>query len=195
MSEDLRPARDPDPLAEILFEHRIVRAVLDAVDTEATRIVRGGAVRRGFWLDVVEFVDGFVDRYHHEKEEALLGALRAAGHDPARFDGLDEEHRRGRVLRHRLRTATEYGRDRDLARAAVDYVEHMRDHLDREDERLEGLRLDREETRALRELFDGLEERTCGAAGCTRYVRLARRLCRMASSNDNQAGRNAPWSW
>lgn len=194
MTEDFRLRRDPDPLAEILFEHRIVRAVLDAVDAEATAITRGGSVRRGFWLDVVEFLDGFVDRCHHEKEDALIGVLQAAGHDPRRFADLEAEHRRVRVLRHRLRAATEYGRDGELVRAARDFVEQMRSHLDREDERLEGLRLDRDRTRALRERFDDLKERACGAAGCSRYVRLARRLCRMVLHRDNQAGENAPWS-
>ena len=60
------------PVAVLRDEHRLMLTVVDAMERESRRMLAGGAVEPEFWRRVVEFLEHFLDRLHHEKEESVL---------------------------------------------------------------------------------------------------------------------------
>jgi hemerythrin-like domain-containing protein len=66
---------------EILMdEHRVIERVLTALERAAERLEQGGKLDPGFFVDATDFIRGFADGCHHQKEEGVLfKAMTAAG--------------------------------------------------------------------------------------------------------------------
>ena len=57
---------------ELMMEHRVIERVVATLDQAAGRLENGEAIRPGFFLDAADFVKGFADGCHHQKEEQVL---------------------------------------------------------------------------------------------------------------------------
>ena len=133
------------PTDILMQEHRLIERVLDALETAATHLSRGNAVRPGFFLDAADFIAGFADGCHHHKEEDVpFGAMGGSG-GPEGGGAVAmflEEHQQGRLLNKGMREAArrlESGDDGArvaLASNARRYVALLRDHIVKEDEML-----------------------------------------------------------
>ena len=60
------------PVAILREEHRLMLLVVDAMEEESRLMLAGEPMRTEFWRRVVEFLEHFMDRLHHAKEEAVL---------------------------------------------------------------------------------------------------------------------------
>jgi len=134
-----------EALSIIEAEHRGLGAVLSCLaglvdDVERRRSVPDLAVFHA----IVNYLDGFLDRCHHPKEDRWLfpAVLRRAPEAAGIVTALEREHERGAVLLRTLREAlAEYeyrGREafpafRDAAR---EYLRFERDHAYREEREL-----------------------------------------------------------
>ena len=133
------------PTDILMQEHRLIERVLDALETAATHLSRGNAVRPGFFLDAADFIAGFADGCHHHKEEDVpFGAMGGSG-GPEGGGAVAmflEEHQQGRLLNKGMREAARRLESRDdgarvaLASNARRYVALLRDHIVKEDEML-----------------------------------------------------------
>lgn len=189
MSETLavRPMPAPDtdsspqemhPVDSLTREHRVIFAVLDAIDAELSR---SGPPRTAFWARAADFVHHFVELCHHGKEErALLPALLDTGRSErvGPVVVMKSEHVEGREFERRLAAALDG--DGDLAPAANDYVTLMRQHMTAEEGgifRLARESLQAEHLTALRSRFTRIETEILGRDGYATYMDLAAAVC------------------
>lgn len=124
-------------------EHRAVERVLVILETASQRLEEDESVRAGFFVDAADFIRGFVDACHHNKEEiALFPVLEAAGmaRESGPLGAALDEHERGRQLTYDLRAAAEKLERGDVpARGTLlwkteSYVKLARRHMKREEE-------------------------------------------------------------
>ena len=119
------------PTQVLRDEHRLILRVLGLLESAASRLSAGGALPEGWWEQALDWLRAFADQNHHAKEErSLFPALAKAG-VPVQGGPVGvmlAEHERGRALirtmdSHDLRSRTE---------AARQYVELLREHIDKE---------------------------------------------------------------
>lgn len=128
---------------EILMqEHRVIERVLDALDVAVGRVEHGGDIHPSFFLDATDFIRGFADGCHHQKEEGVLFKTMAAAGIPEGTGPLAvmlAEHEQARAYTRGLREAAQRlqaGDQRALAeviRNTRGYVRLLREHILKED--------------------------------------------------------------
>lgn len=134
--EVVLPRVGNDPIAVLHHEHTILRVAVRAMTAEANALLADAPIRPEFWRRVVEFLEHFLDRCHHEKEEQILfPALErhGFGRDHGPLVALQQEHLEGRRL---ARTLFEALNERDasrLAKTCLLFCRREELHLDRED--------------------------------------------------------------
>ena len=120
-----------DPLDELMNEHRVIEQVLSALEEAADR-----EVPISFYEGVADFVANFADGCHHDKEETLLfaslekhGVPRGAGP----IGVMLHEHEVGRSCMKRLAVAISASDCAAARKAAGDYTDLLRQHIQKED--------------------------------------------------------------
>ncbi len=131
------------PIDVLLQEHRLIRLVLADLSRQAEAIVDSGGYDRQQLNRLVDFLKLFVDRFHHQREEAILfQTLRRHGLAEDLLQQLEREHEKGRRLARQLAAAllaSEQGEDLatpKVEEALRDYIELLTGHLRREEELL-----------------------------------------------------------
>jgi len=129
----------------LMREHRNIERVVDALETAATQLARGVAVRAGFFTDAAIFFAEYADGVHHAKEEGVLFGAMAGSGMPATEGPIPvmlDEHVEARALTRALRHAGKRFSDGDATAAAEvvstarRYALLIRDHIAKEDEAL-----------------------------------------------------------
>lgn len=125
----------------LIEEHRIILRVLDCLEEAADRLDSGDKIDPEFFLDAAEFVAGFADRCHHGKEEDILFVAMTAN-DMSQDSGpvavMLYEHDLGRQYTAAFRSAAEQMKAGDgdaagdVVRNVYDYVNLLRDHINKE---------------------------------------------------------------
>ncbi|HUH98515.1 MAG TPA: hypothetical protein VLZ89_14210 [Anaerolineales bacterium] len=60
-----------------MSEHRLIERLINPLENAAHYPERGGEVRPGFFVEAADFIQGFADGCHHQKEEDILFRARA----------------------------------------------------------------------------------------------------------------------
>jgi len=124
-------------------DHQLVERALAALATAIVQLEQGAAVRPGFFLGIVEFLEGFVHSLHYRREEGVLFAAMERAGAPRTAGPLAvaiREHEEGRAATRAMRSAAErwQGGDeaarQELAEEARRYVSVVRQHIAREDQ-------------------------------------------------------------
>ncbi len=68
-----------DILASLMSDHAAIRAALQALEKICASCWQGKEIDSEYFEKAVEFIDVFIDAYHHRKEEELLEALERSG--------------------------------------------------------------------------------------------------------------------
>lgn len=174
---------DTHPTDLLVAEHELICCVLTAVEAEADRLDAGAPLAPPFWEGAFDFLAGFADRCHHNKEEALLfPALIAAGlpleNGPVAC--LLDEHEDGRRLVRAMREALGADDRRALQASARGFVRLLRQHIDKENQVLFQMakRLVKADAEAqLRAGFERAEAADRDSGTIERYLSLGRWLC------------------
>jgi len=171
------------PQQELLAEHHLMAAVLEAMTEEARQMLRGDSLRPEFWARVVDVIGNFTHHVHRAKEEqCFFPALGEWGLlEPDDLRQLVQDHAALREMTLDLCEGVSEGDWEKAFRLVAIYVGRMRLHLEAEEERLLSARLDEvpeERLAAVAERFAAIETRTLGAKGRAHYVEVARSLCR-----------------
>ena len=98
------------PTEELIKEHEAILAMLGVLRRVCERLESGSEVETAHLGQVVEFLQGFADRTHHGKEEALLfPAMEAAGipREGGPIGIMLHEHEVGRGLVRKMAAAGE----------------------------------------------------------------------------------------
>jgi hemerythrin-like domain-containing protein len=126
-------------------DHQFIERALAALATGTVQLEQGSPVRPGFFLGVVEFLEGFVHTLHYRREEDVLyAAMERAGasRTTGPIGSAIREHEASRSAARAVRSAVERweGGDesaqRDLAEEARRYVSLLKQHIAREDQLL-----------------------------------------------------------
>ncbi|SNB46812.1 hemerythrin domain-containing protein [Geobacter sp. DSM 9736] len=127
----------------LVAEHRLILRMLDLIARNAPLTSEGRYRNYRFYLDAVDFIRNYADRYHHAKEEdVLFEALVENGmprhNSPVAAMLLEHDH--GRALVRELETAAadalagRNDRDAEIARLALEYRELLLEHIAKEDD-------------------------------------------------------------
>jgi len=127
----------------LIDEHTLILRMIALLERNAPRTAEGSYTNWRFYLDGVDFIRNFADRFHHAKEEdVLFEALVKNGmpRENSPIAAMLMEHDQGRVHVGALETAArealagETGREGIIAEHALAYAELLRGHIGKEDE-------------------------------------------------------------
>ena len=126
----------------LIDEHRMILRVIALLEKNAPKTAEGNYLNWQFYLDGIDFIRQYADRFHHAKEEdVLFKALVDNGmpkeHSPVA--AMLMEHDQGRSFVHAMEAAVreaQAGRTdsyKIIADNALAYATLLRDHIDKED--------------------------------------------------------------
>ena len=124
-------------------DHDLIEKVIKAMDSTVQLLVDGKQIPESILLPVIDFSKNFTDVCHHSKEEhSLFPALEQAGMPrnmgPIAMMLMDHERSR-EIARYMEQSAQEYlnsGNSENLINHMKQYVEHITEHLWKENNRL-----------------------------------------------------------
>ncbi|HEY6872759.1 MAG TPA: hemerythrin domain-containing protein [Geobacteraceae bacterium] len=126
----------------LVREHRLIVRMLAVLEKRASQTARGEYRNYRFYLDAVDFIRNFADRFHHAKEEdVLFEALVANGMPRANSPvaAMLMEHDHGRAFVKGMEEAAQAalagqaGQDAAIAENALGYAELLKEHIAKED--------------------------------------------------------------
>jgi hemerythrin-like domain-containing protein len=126
----------------MVAEHKLILRMITLVEKN-TELMEQGAFRNGeFYLDAVDFIRNYADRFHHAKEEDVLFNALVANGMPAKQSPIEAmlmEHDQGRAFVGNMEEAAqkalggELGQIPVIAENAKGYATLLRGHIDKED--------------------------------------------------------------
>lgn len=133
---------EPSVTDVLTEEHRLILRMIALVEKNTALMEEGQFRNWNFFLDAVDFIRNYADRFHHAKEEDILFVELVKNGMPERnspVEAMHIEHDQGRAYVADLDTAArkalagEPGQLQDIARNARGYAELLRGHIDKED--------------------------------------------------------------
>ena len=129
--------------ASLRKDHDLIEKVIKAMESTVQLLVDGKQIPESILLPVIDFSKNFTDVCHHSKEEnSLFPALEQAGMPrnmgPIAMMLMDHERSR-EIGKHMEEAAKEYfesGNATNLTNHMKQYVEHITEHLWKENNRL-----------------------------------------------------------
>ncbi len=172
----------------LMDEHRVIERVLNVLETATNRLSSGQHVRPGFFIDASDFIKGFADGCHHQKEEgALFPAMEAAG--VPRMGGpigaMLSDHEAGRLFNQNMRAAAERlaagdkSAGAEIEKNALGYVHLLRQHIMKENMVLFPMAdhvIPAGKQSEVAEAFEHIEHEETGAGVHEKYLALAEAL-------------------
>jgi hemerythrin-like domain-containing protein len=120
-------------------EHEQILRALTVLEEMAARTSRGETINRKDATDMVHILEGFADRHHQGKEEAILFPALLQDHSQQHYAPLCHlifEHNRERFLVRGLEDAIQTGKARDFEYCANSLVSKLRNHITNEEQDL-----------------------------------------------------------
>lgn len=127
----------------LVNEHRLILRMIALLERNAARTAAGQFTDWQFFLDGVEFIRSYADRFHHAKEEDVLFAALVQNGMPRENSPVAAmlmEHEQGRCHVRAMEAASreslagEAGREQVIAENALAYAELLRGHIAKEDD-------------------------------------------------------------
>lgn len=147
MNRDLNQKKDltqkKDITRALVSEHRLILRMIALLESNAARTAEGSYTNWQFYLDGVDFIRNYADRFHHAKEEdVLFEALIKNGmpRENSPIAAMLMEHDQGRAFVKAMENATlealagQGGREQIIADNALAYAALLREHISKEDE-------------------------------------------------------------
>jgi hemerythrin-like domain-containing protein len=131
-----------DITGALVDEHRLILRMIQLLEQNASRTAVGKYRNWRFYLDGVDFIRNYADRFHHAKEEGVLfDALVTNGmpRENSPVAAMVMEHVQGRNLVVAMETAASgaldgiHGLEIGIAGNALAYTTLLREHISKED--------------------------------------------------------------
>lgn len=132
-----------DISSALVTEHKLIKRALALIEHFAPLTITGEFKDWQFYLDVVDFIRHYADRFHHAKEEDVLFEALVANGMPRQNSPVAAmlmEHDQGRIFVREMEAGTlkamagEAGQEKYVAENALAYATLLREHISREDE-------------------------------------------------------------
>lgn len=126
----------------LVDEHKLILRMIDLLEKNVEQMEAGRFRNWDFYIDAVDFIRNYADRFHHAKEEdVLFKALVANGmpEENSPVAAMLMTHDQGREFVRNMEEAAlkakagETGQIPVIAENARGYIELLRDHIDKED--------------------------------------------------------------
>ncbi|GAB4180076.1 MAG: hemerythrin domain-containing protein [Geothermobacteraceae bacterium] len=123
-------------------EHQLILRMISLVEQKTALMEQGRFRNWQFFLDSVDFIRNYADRFHHAKEEDVLFIELIKNGMPEKqspIEAMHMEHDQGRAFVRGMEEAAqkalngEPGQIRVIAENAKGYAELLRGHIDKED--------------------------------------------------------------
>ena len=127
----------------LVDEHRLILRMITLLERNAARTAMGSYSNWQFYLDGVDFIRNYADRFHHAKEEdVLFEALVKNGmpKENSPIAAMLMEHDQGRAFVKIMEAAAlealdnQEGMERIIADNALAYAALLREHIEKEDD-------------------------------------------------------------
>lgn len=127
----------------LVDEHRLILRMIAILERNALLTAEGSYTNWRFYLDGVDFIRNYADRFHHAKEEDVLFAALVKNGMPRENSPVAAmlmEHEQGRAYVRRMETAVNEAmeglpdREGVVAENALAYATLLRDHITKEDD-------------------------------------------------------------
>lgn len=131
-----------DITAALVAEHRLILRMIALLERNAPLTASGGFTDWQFYLDGVDFIRNYADRFHHAKEEDVLFVALVNNGMPRENSPVAAmlmEHDQGRAYVLTMEKAVQEtlaglpGRENIIADNALAYAALLREHISRED--------------------------------------------------------------
>jgi hemerythrin-like domain-containing protein len=131
-----------DVTAVMVEEHRLILRMIAQVEYQAAEVEAGRSDDWRFFLDAVDFIRSYADRFHHAKEEDVLFVALVANGMPEKRSPIEAmliEHDQGRAFVAAMEGAARAALAGDTTQAVVivdsarGYAKLLRDHIHKED--------------------------------------------------------------
>jgi hemerythrin-like domain-containing protein len=148
----------------MMDEHQLILRMITLVEKNTALLEQGKFRNWQFYLDAVDFIRNYADRFHHAKEEDVLFVELIANGMPEKqspIEAMHMEHDQGRAHVRDIEAAEQKALDGEpgqgaiIAEHAKGYAALLRGHIDKEDNILYPL--------AERVLPEGVRERMLAA--------------------------------
>ena len=123
-------------------EHKLILRMITLVEKNTVLMEQGEFRNWQFYLDAVDFIRNYADRFHHAKEEDVLFKALVANGMPEKQSPIEAmlmEHDQGRAFVSGMDEAAQKALDGQsgqipvIAENAKGYAELLRGHIDKED--------------------------------------------------------------
>jgi hemerythrin-like domain-containing protein len=172
----------------LMDEHRIIEGVLDALEYAADKLEAGDQLPSGYFIEAADFIRGFADGCHHQKEEGVLFKTMnkyGMSNEGGPIAVMLYEHEEGRKFTRNMLAAAERLEAGDhSAREAVvqnarEYVQLLRQHIQKEDQILFPMAdqvIPAEQHGVVEAAFEHIEHEETGAGVHEKYLAIAEKL-------------------
>jgi hemerythrin-like domain-containing protein len=172
----------------LMDEHRVIERVLNSLEAGAQMLQEEYTARPGFFIEATEFIKGFADGCHHQKEEGVLFIRMSEYGVPVQGGPIGvmlAEHEQGRVFTRNLREAAERLEAGDLSardeviRNSLGYAALLRQHIYKEDNILFPMAdkvIPFPQQAQVSDDFERVEHEETGEGVHEKYLALAQRL-------------------
>lgn len=169
-------------------EHQGVSLMLNILDAVCGRLAAGEKVESRHLQQIVEFLQIFVDKCHHGKEEDVLFPAMEEARVPKENGPLGvmlREHENGRDWVRQMKAAVEQyaagdaAQSEQIAEAARNYMAFLRPHIEKEDNVLYAMAdsvLSAEQQDKLFEEFEKIENERIGVGAHEKFHELLHEL-------------------
>ncbi|MBE0597433.1 MAG: hemerythrin domain-containing protein [Desulfuromonadales bacterium] len=128
--------------AVMVEEHKLILRMIALLEENVQRLEARQPVPWRFFLDGVDFIRNYADRFHHAKEEDVLFVALVANGMPEQNSpvaAMQMAHDQGRAFVRAMEAAAqralagEAGQEGAIIENARGYITLLRDHIDKED--------------------------------------------------------------
>ncbi len=124
-------------------EHKLIKRMIALVEKNTVLLEQGKFRNWQFYLDAVDFIRNYADRFHHAKEEDILFIELIKNGMPEKqspIEAMHMEHDQGRAFVRAIEEAAQNAIDGETGQAAIiaknakDYAALLRGHIEKEDD-------------------------------------------------------------
>jgi len=127
----------------LVDEHKLILRMIALVEKNTELLVQGKFRNWQFYLDAVDFIRNYADRFHHAKEEDVLFLELVDNGMPAKqspIEAMHMEHDQGRAHVRAMEEAAQKALDGETGQAAIiaehakGYAALLRSHIEKEND-------------------------------------------------------------
>lgn len=168
---------------EILSEeHQHILKVIDAIEDECRELEAGKDLDKEFFLEAIDFIRNYADKFHHAKEEDILFEELNSGDACMHCNPTQQmlyEHDQGRHFVKCVEEGVKENNRQKVIETAWRYAHLLREHIMKEDEILYPMAdeaLSEDAKAKMLERFSVAESKRFGKGTKDKYLAMAERM-------------------